>query len=230
VAWLGKAWIFFTKDKNGNSLMTILKATITIVGKRPILFHRFSVDSIPLGKTERTGVAGNDPEEWKRTVSKTKTNQLYVDSTYIFGCLRDGGKHIKSGKGSIQTKVASTLNVVNDIILLDRFLPADGDLTQDVEALVYLDVRSVKNPSTRGRNIRYRVAASSGWKATFQIEWENTVVSRGEMQSALASAGAYVGLGDGRSIGFGRFEIEDFEIEDLSEVEKPKLTKVQKKR
>lgn len=109
--------------------MAILKATITIIGNRSILFHRFSVDSIPLGKTEKTGVAGNDPEEWKRTVSKTKDNQLYVDSTYVFGCLRDGGKHIKSGKGSIQTKVASTLNVVSDIILLDRFLPADEDLT-----------------------------------------------------------------------------------------------------
>jgi len=194
--------------------MATLKATITIVGKRPILFHRFSVDSIPLGKTEKTGVAGNDPEEWKKTVSRTKENQLYVDSTYIFGCLRDGGKHIKSGKGSIQSKVASTLNVINDIILLDRFLPAENDLTQDSEALVYLDVRPVKNPSTKGRNVRYRIAASPGWRATFQVEWENTIVSRGEMQAALVSAGAYVGLGDGRSIGFGRFIVENFDIEE----------------
>lgn len=50
----------------------LLKATATIVGKRPILFHSFSVDSISLEKKERTGVAGNDPEEWKRSVLMTK--------------------------------------------------------------------------------------------------------------------------------------------------------------
>jgi hypothetical protein len=194
--------------------MAILKAQIMIVGKRPILFHSFSVDSIALEKKERTGVAGNDPEEWKRSVLKTKDNQLYVDSTYIFGCLRDGGKHIKSGRGTIQAKIASTLVVLDEIILLDRFLPSEQELTQDKTEPVYLDVRSVKNPATKGRNVRYRIAASIGWKASFQIEWENTIVSRGEMQAAMESAGSFVGLGDGRSIGFGRFVVEEFQIEE----------------
>lgn len=194
--------------------MALLKAKATIVGKRPILFHSFSVDSIPLAKTEKTGVAGNDPQEWKKTVLKTKENQLYVEASYIFACLRDGGKHIKSGKGSIQGKVASTLVVLDEIILLDRFVPTEDKLSQDKSELVYLDVRSVKNPATKGRNVRYRIAASTGWKASFQIEWENTIVSRSEMESALISAGSFVGLGDGRSIGCGRFTLEQFEIED----------------
>lgn len=195
--------------------MAILKATITIQGERPILFHGFSVDSIPLGKKEQTGVAGNDPEEWKRSVLKTADNQLYVTSSYIFGCLRDGGKHIKSGRGNIQSKIASTLVVQDEIILLDRFVPPEAKLPRENTAPVYLDVRSVKNPATKGRNVRYRIAASPGWKTTFSIEWENTVVSRDEMRSALESAGSLVGLGDGRSIGMGRFKVESFEIEDI---------------
>lgn len=194
--------------------MAILKAKVTIVGKRPILFHSFSMDSIPLGKREMTGVAGNDPEEWKRSVLKTKENQLFVDSTYIFGCLRDGGKHIKCGRGSIQAKISSTLVVLDEIILLDRFVPDEDKISEDKTEPVYVDVRSVKNPATKGRNVRYRVAASAGWKASFQIEWENTIVSRGEMQSAMESAGSFVGLGDGRSIGFGRFMVEKFIIEE----------------
>lgn len=206
--------------------MAILKATIIIVGKRPILFHSFSVDSISLEKKERTGVAGNDPEEWKRSVLKTKDNQLYVDSTYIFGCLRDGGRHIKAGRGTIQAKIASTLVVLDEMILLDRYLPSEDELTQDKTQPVYLDVRSVKNPATKGRNVRYRIAASPGWSATFQIEWENTVVSRGEMQAALESAGSFVGLGDGRSIGFGRFTVESFNIEETAEDPKAKKKKV----
>lgn len=196
--------------------MSLLKAVVTITGKRPILFHSFSVDSIPLEKKERTGVAGNDPEEWKRSVLHTKDGQLYVNASYIFGCLRDGGKHIKSGRGSIQAKVASTLVVLDEVILLDRFLPPEGELSQDKTAPVYLDVRSVKNPSTKGRNVRYRIAASTGWKSTFHLEWENTIVSRNEMQSALNSAGSFVGLGDGRSIGFGRFCVNQFEIVEFN--------------
>lgn len=200
----------------------LLKAKITITGKRPLLFHSFSIDSISLEKKERTGVAGNDPEEWKRTVLKTKDNQLYVESTYIFGCLRDGGKHIKSGRGTLQAKIASTLVVLDEIILLDRFLPAEDELTQDKMALVYLDVRSVKNPATKGRNVRYRIAAAPGWKTTFNIEWESTVVSRGELQGALESAGSFVGLGDGRAIGFGRFSVDQIEIVEDAPKEKKK--------
>lgn len=117
--------------------MALLKAKISIKGKRPLLFHRFSVDSIPLERQERTGVAGNNPEEWKNTVLKTQDNQLYLESSYIFGCLRDGGKHIKSGRGTLQAKVASTLVVLEEIILLDQYLPSEELLTQDKTQPVY---------------------------------------------------------------------------------------------
>lgn len=205
--------------------MTQLKATVTIVGKRPILFHSFSMDSISLGKKERTGVAGNDPEEWKRSVLKTRDNQLYVDQTYIFGCLRDAGRHTKAGRGTLQSKVASTLSVVNEMVLLDRYVPPEGELTTDKDAPVYLDIRSVKNPSTKGRNVRYRIAASPGWRSTFQIEWEGTIVSRNQMESILNDAGSFVGLGDGRSIGFGRFVVECFTVEESREIPKAKIEK-----
>jgi hypothetical protein len=86
--------------------------------------------------------------------------------------------------------------------------------SEDPDAPVYLDVRSVKNPATKARNVRYRVAASSGWEAEFTLMWDKTVVSRGEMESALRDAGRLVGLGDGRSIGAGRFEVVSFEAVD----------------
>lgn len=194
--------------------MTILKANITLTGKRSILFNHFSRDSIPLEKRELTGKPGNDPEEWKRSILMTKERQLYVEGSYIFGCLRAGGKEVKVGRASMQAKIASTLLVLDEIILLDRFVPLEEDLTEDKDQPVYLDVRSVSNPNTKGRNIRYRIAAAPGWRISFQIEWENTIVSTELMQSAVMNAGSYVGLGDGRNIGFGRFDIESFEIEE----------------
>ncbi|HXI14762.1 MAG TPA: hypothetical protein VNM48_00225, partial [Chloroflexota bacterium] len=142
----------------------ILYAKVLIRGTRPLLFHKFGPDALPLEKGERTGVAGNDPEEWRKTVLATSEGQLYVDPSYIFGCVRDGSRNIKKGRGSIMPMVASTLQVLEDRVLIDRYLP-DGLVTApplDPEAPVYLDVRGVRNPASKARNVRYRVAASAG--------------------------------------------------------------------
>jgi len=204
--------VLFFKERK----MAILKAKVTITGTRSILFHRFSEDSIPLEKKELTGVPGNDPQEWKRSVLMTHDRQLFLEPTYIFGCLRDGGKLLKAPKGgNFRAKVAATLMVLDETILLDRYVPKEADLTSDKTAPVYIDVRSVKNPGTKGRNIRYRIAASPGWKATFEIQWESTLVYRDQMISIARDAGQLVGLGDGRSLGFGRFIVENFEVSEL---------------
>lgn len=189
----------------------IIKAQVAIKGIRPLLFHKFGPDAIPLEKQERTGVAGNDPQEWRKTVSMTAKRQLYVDSTYAFGCIRDGARNVKKGRGSIQAMVASTLQILDDVILIDRFVPEEP-IPQDPTLPVYLDIRSVRNPATKGRNVRYRIAASAGWGCTFQMQWDKTVVSRSEMECALRDAGQLCGIGDGRSIGFGRFGIVSFEV------------------
>jgi len=195
----------------------ILTANVSICGTRPILWHKFGPESIPLEKKEKTGVAGHDPVEWRRTYLATKEGQLYIRSDYVFGCLRDAAKYTKRGRGSIMKYVTATLQVVDDKVLIDRHIPGwnggpPDELTADDTEPVYLDIRSVRNPSTRGRNVRYRVAASAGWKTTFTILWDETIVSRGEMEAVLIDGGRLVGLGDGRSIGFGRFEIQEVEI------------------
>jgi len=187
-------------------MANILQATVTIHGTRALLWHTFSRDTIPTEKRERTGVAGNDPDEWHRSYSATADGQLYLDPAYIFGTIRDGAKHTSRKRGTLQPWVASTLQVADDRVLTDRYLV--DPLPDDPTAPVYLDVRSVKNPATRARNVRYRVAASRGWSATFTIQWDKTVVSRSEMLAAMRDAGAFVGIGDGRSIGFGRFSYD----------------------
>lgn len=170
---------------------------------------------MPLEKQEKTGIAGNDPEEWRRTVLITKEKQLYIDPSYAFACIRAGSKYTKKGKGSIQAMVAATLQVLDDRILINRFLPDNiAELINATDEPVYLDVRSVKNPSTKARNVRYRVAASPGWEATFHIMWDKTIVSRNEMHASVIDAGRFSGLGDGRSIGFGRFEVMEFVVKE----------------
>ncbi len=207
-------------------MANIITATVTVRGKRPILWHHFGPDAIPLVKGEKTGVAGHDPEEWRKTVTVTRDGQLYIEPTYAFGCIVNGAKYTKKGRaGSIQSSVAATLQVTDDRILIDRWLPgypngSKCDVAKlpapdaDPEAPVYMDIRSVVNPSTKGRNVRYRIGACSGWTATFHLQWDKTIVSRSEMESALKDAGNLFGLGSGRKIGMGRFDVQSFEVED----------------
>jgi CRISPR/Cas system endoribonuclease Cas6 (RAMP superfamily) len=60
--------------------------------------------------------------------------------------------------------------------------------------------------------VRYRIAAATGWGCDFKLTWDKTVVSRGEMEAAVIDAGRLCGIGDGRSVGFGRFEVTNFEV------------------
>lgn len=191
----------------------ILKARVTIKGIRPLLWHRFGPEALPLEKQERTGVAGNDPEEWKSTVLYTEDRQLYIEPTYVFATIRDGARYTKKGRGSIQPMVVATLQVVDDRVLTDRYMPEDIPTT-DFAQPVYLDVRGVRNPTSKARNVRYRVAASTGWQASFSLLWDKTIVSRGEMEAAIIDAGRFCGIGDGRSIGFGRFDVACFDVAD----------------
>ncbi len=196
----------------------IIQARITIQGTRPLLQHAFGPDSIPLEAQEKTGKAGNDPEEWKKSCMLTKQRQMYIRGTYVFGCLRNGAKHTKKGKGSIQATVAATLQVEENVILLDRFAPEEKELSNDPTQPVYIDVCGVRNPSTKGRNVRYRLAASAGWKCSFTILWDKTLVSREQMRSVLNDASILCGLGDGLSVGNGRFDVIEYkELTDAEE-------------
>lgn len=189
----------------------LLTAEVEIRGTRPLLWHIFGPDAIPLEKKEKTGVAGNDPEEWRTTYLTTSERQLALPATYAFACLRDGARYTKKGRGSIQATVAATLQIEDDVLLFDRFMP-EGEPPRDPTQDVYLDVRGIRNPTNKNRNVRYRIAASPGWTTTFHALWDKTLVSRGEMESVARDAGILCGLGDGRAIGMGRFEIVRFEV------------------
>lgn len=199
----------------------IIQAKVKIKGVRPLFWHKFGPEALPLEKQERTGVAGNDPEEWRRTVLVSSNGQLYLEPTYAFSTIVNGSKYTKKGRGSIQSAVSATLQITDDRIMIDRYFPncpGKFDLATatppptDPEQLVYLDIRGVRNPTTKARNVRYRIAAHSGWACEINLLWDKTIVSRSEMETVLVDAGKLVGIGNGRAIGMGRFEIEKFDI------------------
>lgn len=203
----------------------IIKAHVKVEGSRPLFQHKFGPDALPLEKQEKSGVAGHDPQEWRQTCMVTKDGQLFIEGPYVFGAMREAAKFHKVGRRSAVASVSATLQVLDDRILIDRFWPdfPNGNkfdpLTaepppEDSEEPVYLDIRGVRNPSTRARNVRYRICACPGWSCEFTLMWDVTIIDRNLMHSILIDAGRLVGVGNGRAIGMGRFEVGSFEIED----------------
>ena len=206
-------------------MSNLISAKVQIVGMRPLIQHRFGADSMPLEKQERTGVAGNDPQEWRKTCMISQDGQLFILPTYVFSCLREGARHTPKKRGTLLYDVSATLQVTDDILLLDRFFPGfpNGHAfdvkeveppANDATLPVYLDICGVRNPATKSRNVRYRVAASKNWHITLNILWDKTIVNRAQMEAVCIDAGRLVGLADGRGVGYGRFTVESFDVSE----------------
>ncbi len=192
--------------------MAIEKVKATVKMTREYLWHNPSDDILDGGRKAKTGTAGNDPEEWKKSFTATKEGQLYVKPEQIFGCMREAGKHTKQGRGTMKNTIAATLQVDEDRILLDKNVGNLDDIPiNDFEAGLYVDKRPVKNPATKGLNMRYRLAVPKGTELTFHMVYDNTLLNSGMVESILRDAGSLVGIGDGRAIGKGRFEVTSFE-------------------
>ena len=195
--------------------ITISTVEVKIKGIRPLLFNNFSIESIPLKRTTKSGVAGNNPEEWKSSFCTTEEGQLYFEPSYIFSCLRSGGKYIPKSRGSMESDVAATLQVLSEKILLNRYVKCKESITSNSANEVYIDIRPV---SRRGvKNIRYRLATMKGWESNFLLSWDSTLISIEQLHAICIEAGSFAGLGDGRKIGFGRFEVLSFELMNLEE-------------
>ncbi len=213
-------------------MSNIIKARVQICGTRELLQHQFTEYAIPLpgAESERTGSAGNDPEEWKRTCMVANNGQLYVRSDYIRSMLVDAAVHTKKGRGSIQSDVGATLLVEEARVMIDRFMPPGSwplepagkcSVGRDLEDPVFIHVSGVVNPATKSRNVRYRLACSPGWNIAFTLAWDKTVVNRTQMEAVVNDAGILIGLGNGRKvrkgsagIGAGRFTVTAFEVID----------------
>jgi hypothetical protein len=189
-----------------------LSANVSIEGTGILLLHAFKKEILS-EKSAKGGTTGNYPDEWKNGVLMNENREIYLPNTYFLAPFKEGAKYIKVGKGNLSKKLTSTLTITPQKIFLDGLkVPPDKDLLELESEPVYLDVRAVVNPMTKGRNLRYRIACKKGWSCSFIIEWDDYVISKENMKVVAENAGLFSGTGDGRSIGAGRFEIKKFEV------------------
>lgn len=185
-----------------------------MTGKKPFFFHKFNTEVLTQSQKPKEGTTGNNPNEWKSTVW-SEEERLFIPDNYLFSSIVGGGKHVKVGRGTISKNLAGTVEITGArFYFSNRTLPKpieeieEGDISKDPSKDIYIDMRMVANPNTKGRNVRYRLALSPGWEVEASCEFDDSVISPDQMKTAIECAGKFVGIGDARAIGYGRFNIE----------------------
>ena len=205
---------FNGKEKLGEKM---IKAKVKIVGIKPLLFHKFNIESLTALTKAKSGSSGNDPEEWKRSFFE-KGGKLYIPGSYIFASLKNGAVNTKVGRGTIQKTWISAVTVDEEQIFFNRKV-WDGwenmeleEVPSDASQPVYLDIRMVSNPNTKGKNVRYRLAMSPGWEAEFNLTIDDSLISQSHAKKVIEDTGKLQGLADARTLGYGRFQVESLEF------------------
>ena len=74
---------------------------------------------------------------------------------------------------------------------MDRYLPETPLFySEEADELVYVFMSITGGMSKKGsKNVRYRVAAASGWQCQFLLHWDKTIVSRNELEAVAIDAG-----------------------------------------
>jgi hypothetical protein len=198
--------------------MSIVSVKVEIEGTKPFLYHKFNIEEISSLSKIKEGSAGNNPSEWRKTFHSVG-KKLFIPSVYFFSCLRDGSKYTKVGRGTIQKTLMAALNIESDKSFIEnRELPIEPQylvnesLPFDSSFDLYVDVRGVMNPNSKGRNVRYRLTMNTGWKTSFVFNYDNELVSKDQMKKIVQDSGKMIGVGDALALGYGRFAVNSYEI------------------
>lgn len=64
-----------------------------------------------------------------------------------------------------------------------------------------------------GRNLILRSRPRfDEWEIEFEIHFDEEIISASDIKKLLERGGKFIGIGDGRKIGYGRFKVEKFEV------------------
>jgi len=182
--------------------MAMVITRTTIKGVSPLLMHRFPMTPIK-------ALDKKPPLEQAELAAYRcpKTDQLYIPSIAIQRALIAAGTFSKGkGRASLQKVVAACVMISPERALL-------GVVKFD------LDSRPVVLPATRGRVIRHRPRLDK-WEASFDLEWDNNLLTETQVKRVADDAGCRIGLLDfrpERKGPFGRFIVTGFKTESAVE-------------
>lgn len=210
------------KDKNvivlKNLNSTIKTAEITIEGDGDLVLNKMNArNTRELTATDRK-LAKEVPNPWEDIITAVHwKDNLPTDDTYnkcdeammrkmlkdnapcitAFGLKKSfGDAVVRNEIDTYKTKFDNAVNVI-----------ADKGLVPITFAEWSIDER-LMSPK-KGSPVTVRLNHFSGWKATFKINYTDKVYSLSEIVNIINLAGFGLGIGSGRTSGYGRYHVVD---------------------
>ena len=152
------------------------QATVTIEGTSALLMKKYP-------ETPIEGFDKKPPEE-QAELSAYRipgSEELYIPGVAVQRALVKAATYSKGkGRASLQKVAAACLMVLPEYVGLG---------TQKYT----VDSRPVVVPATRGRIMRHRPRIDK-WKGTFGLEWDETLLTEGQVKKIVEDMGKRVGL------------------------------------
>lgn len=173
------------------------KISCKVKGISGLLMHAF-----PMVPIENPPIEKRSPEEQAELAAyrDPDTGMLYIPGIAIQRCLIGAAAFSKGkGRASLQKQAAASLFIFPERVSLG---------VKDYA----LDSRPIVIPATRGRVIRHRPRLDE-WKAAFEIEYDESLLTERQVRQVVDDAGSRVGLLDFRPEKkgpFGRFIVVEW--------------------
>ena len=133
--------------------------------------------------------------EWLAGLYYDEANGLHIPVECLQRMLVEGARLFKAGKD-----IQRYIQFVNAVASFDIGVPFD--LEKMHHDMRYYDVRSVVVGRNRVLRTRPRFDV---WRCEFDILFDEMHIEVSTIARALENAGQYIGLCDGRALGYGRF-------------------------
>lgn len=179
------------------------RATLSIEGVVPILFHRWSVESVEAKSKAAKGSKAKKTDDIESYVYRDQEGFLSIPGEYIRAAM-SGPQGAAKYRQDPRSPRKSALDLYRAAVIVETELASLGVKDWD-----YLDQRRV----TIQRNgiTRVRPAMLAGWRAEFNLlvvlpEY----VPPADLRDVLYNAGRLVGIGDFRPT-YGRFHVVKFD-------------------
>jgi hypothetical protein len=178
---------------------------IELESMSPMLHHGSQALGMEEQEMKKKGGSAliGDTEEWKKTVYFDEKIGVYLPASNVEAALIEAAKQFK-----ISGRATATKFFKSGVFIMDDTLPllVNGNRITDINN-IEVDKRTVKNPSTKGRNVRYR-AIFRQWQTKFRIMISSDdYIKEDLLKQTFEYAGLYVGLCDYRPR-FGRFVLK----------------------
>ena len=160
--------------------MAATKRQVTIKGMSSLLMHQYPL--IPVEALEKKPI---DEQAELAAYRDQESGELYIPGVAVQRAIIGGATFSKGkGRASLQKPVAACVLISPEHILL-------GTTKYEI------DTRPVVIPSTKGRILRHRPRLDQ-WQASFELEWDDVLVTEPQIKRIVDDTGSRVGLLDFR--------------------------------